>query len=586
MGVPREKLGQILSHANTGRLDRAVAACQQLIRQNPGDAGVHHVMADLFMRSLDPGKALFFIARAAELAPNDPVIASAHARILGTNQKHDEVIAQARRLATLAPGTGEGELLEALALTHQQRHAAAVEACQRGLVHAPGNPQLLVTLGTALLQCGESGDAVRIFDDLVSRYPDDTLIRGNHALALNYVRGVGRDRVLEAHKAYQAMLDRTLGPSPLGPPATPADPEKRLRIGVLSPDLREHPVGRFIDPVFEHMDKSRFELAVYFTSAIEAKGTTAFKRRADLWRPCGVGSYLSIAQTIRNDRVDILIELSGHTGGEKLGVLHLRPAPIQVTYLGYPNTTGVRAIDHRIADSYTDPAGAADAWCTERLVRLDPCFLCYTPPVDAPLVEPRPAGAGITFGSFNAIQKVGDDLLAMWGRLLSACPDSRLLVKAFNLKEATLRERVLARCTAAGIDVSRLEILPPTDTPEEHLKAYHRVDIALDTHPYCGTTTTCEALWMGVPVVTLVGESHASRVGLSLLHAVGLGEFAAQSDEDYVTIAAGLTKDPARLTQLRASLRGTMAASVLCDAPGFVRRFEGALRTMWRTACG
>jgi predicted O-linked N-acetylglucosamine transferase (SPINDLY family) len=262
----------------------------------------------------------------------------------------------------------------------------------------------------------------------------------------------------------------------------------------------------------------------------------------------------------------------------------MRPAPLQVTYCGYPDTTGLSRVDGRVVDSLTDPPGRADELATERLMRLDPCFLCYQPPEDAPAVEAGPAGRGeaVTFGSFNALKKTTDFTLRMWARVMAGAPGSRLVVKNVSLRAEPVLADVRERMKRAGLDLSRVELIPGTATIREHLAFYSRVDIGLDTFPYHGTTTTCEALWMGVPVVTLVGDRHVSRVGLSLLTAAGLPELPAQSEEEWVETAVGLACDRARLLELRAGLRERVRGSVLCDQGAMAERFgrviEGAYR--------
>jgi len=292
-----------------------------------------------------------------------------------------------------------------------------------------------------------------------------------------------------------------------------------------------------------------------------------------------------IAQ-IRADQVDIVLELSGHTHGNKLTALRLRGAPVQVTYLGYPNTTGVPAIDYRIVDSLTDPPGN-ERWATEKLIRLDPCFLCYTPREDAPRPGPPPVEKNgfVTFGSFNSIKKLTVRTIGLWCRLLKEVPDSRLVIKSSGLSSAAAQEHISGLLRGAGIDEERFELLDKMESKVEHLSAYEMLDVALDTFPYHGTTTTCEALWQGVPVVSQVGEVHAARVGLSLLSAIGHPEWTAKSEDEYIAIAAGLGRDPAKLARIRSGLRQEMARSPLCDGAAMGKRMEAALREVWRRWC-
>jgi predicted O-linked N-acetylglucosamine transferase (SPINDLY family) len=258
---------------------------------------------------------------------------------------------------------------------------------------------------------------------------------------------------------------------------------------------------------------------------------------------------------------------------------------VQITYLGYPNTTGLPAITHRLVDEITDPSGEADAFATEKLVRFSPCAWTYTPIGDAPQPSIPKEGSPITFGSFNNFLKVTDDTLAVWAKILTRIPSSRLFIKSLFLEDSEVRKNVLERLAAAGIDEARVEIAAFLADAAEHLAAYNRVDVALDTFPYNGTTTTCEALWMGVPVVSLIGDRHAARVGLSLLTAIGHPEWASENEEHYIEKAVTLAEDRALRSQLRDSLRGEVASSFLCDHKGQAARFEAALRQIWTGWC-
>jgi predicted O-linked N-acetylglucosamine transferase (SPINDLY family) len=291
----------------------------------------------------------------------------------------------------------------------------------------------------------------------------------------------------------------------------------------------------------------------------------------------------ALSSRIRSEQIDILLELNGHTGGNRLPALADKPAPVMIHALGYPNTTGLDAVDWRLVDSITDPPGA-EAFCTERLLRLDPCFLSYAPPHNAPEPQIPPAESRITFGVFNALAKITNETLGWWAAILAALPGARLLFKTTAFSDPAARAHFVERLTAAGIDAARYEIAPGTGIVE-HMAAYGRVHVALDTAPYNGTITTCEALWMGVPVVCLAGDRHAARVSATLLHAIGKPEFIAQSPEEYIALAIRLAQDRTTLEQLRFRLRETMRQSPLLDAEAYAGRFYGALRECWVTWC-
>jgi predicted O-linked N-acetylglucosamine transferase (SPINDLY family) len=290
--------------------------------------------------------------------------------------------------------------------------------------------------------------------------------------------------------------------------------------------------------------------------------------------------------------MDVLIDLSGLTTGNMLAAFAMRPAPVQMTYLGYPNTTGVAAVDYRIVDSITDPPGA-EAHAVERLLRIDPCFLCYGGMEAARVAEGPPSqapgsGGAVTFGSFNALQKVTDTTMRLWAEILRAVPGgrARLAVKYMSTGDEQTRARLRQRLEAAGVPADRIVLMAPLPEYRDHLEAYGEIDVALDTFPYNGTTTTCEALWMGVPVVTMAGRVHAARVGASLLSAAGLPDLVARDADGYVAAAVRLAQDAGRLAALRSGLREQMKRSPLCNRAGFGERFGEAVRGAWRAWCG
>ena len=308
------------------------------------------------------------------------------------------------------------------------------------------------------------------------------------------------------------------------------------------------------------------------------------ERYADHWLVTVGLSDDDLAERIRTDGIDILVDLAGHTAKNRLGVFARKPAPVQVTWLGYPNTTGLKAIDYRLVDAVTDPVGQADAWASESLVRLEGGFLCYAGSKDAPepTMPPCLTTGTVTFGSFNNPAKLSEATLDTWARLLARLPQARLLLKGNPFADAATRALFLSRLSERGVAAERVELVAWLPSEATHLALYNRVDVALDPFPYNGTTTTCEALWMGVPVVTLRGDRHAGRVGASLLTQVGLTDWIAGSVEEYLQIAATLAGNPQHLNDLRRTLRPRLAASPLCDGRAFARKIEATYRTMWQ----
>jgi predicted O-linked N-acetylglucosamine transferase (SPINDLY family) len=450
------------------------------------------------------------------------------------------------------------------------------------------NPRLGVTLnslGSAYASQGDFEQAERCYRQCLVTTPADPQARSNLLMLLNDIPDTDAATVFEEHLEWgriaQARIPRleSIGPAGGG--------QRRLRVGYLSPDFREHSVASFIEPVLRRHDRSRFEVCCYSNLPVPDETTQRIREAADVWRDIDKLSDAEAARLIHDDRIDILIDLSGHTANNRLGIFTAKPAPVQMTYLGYPNTTGLRTIDYRITDEIADPAGE-DVYYSEKLLRLDGCFLCYQPDPNTPDVAPLPALANghVTFGSFNNFSKINPGVLQLWSEVLKQVPGSRLLLKCPALTDAAVQTRVRTALQALGIGAERVDLLGHTRTRQEHLALYAGVDIALDTFPYNGTTTTCEALWMGVPVLSLVGKHHAGRVGASLLSAAGFKGWLADTPESFVEIAKARAANPTELDRLRGSLRNRLADSPLCDASDFTRRFEGAVRRAWVTYRG
>ena len=393
--------------------------------------------------------------------------------------------------------------------------------------------------------------------------------------------------IAAAHREMGRVMARAL-PAPQRHPPLTLGPGRRLRVGYVSPDLHTHSVAYFFEGVLAAHDPAAVETVCYHCGTISDATTARMRAAAHLWRDVPTLDDAELAARIREDRIDILVDLAGHTRDNRLGVFQRKPAPIQVTWIGYPNTTGLETIDYRITDAVADPPGEADALHTERLVRLQRGFLCYRPPEDTPDVPPRPCARpdarGIAFGSFNNLSKLGPGVVDAWSTILARTPGSRLVLKASGLGSDAARQRVLERFASRGIDPARIQTMPATPTRNAHLDLYRHVDIGLDTFPYNGTTTTCEALWMGVPVVAFAGDRHAARVGASLLHRIGLDELVARDVDGYVALACALAQDPARIAALGQGLRQRMRQSPLCDAAPFARDLEAASLRMAKAA--
>ena len=365
-------------------------------------------------------------------------------------------------------------------------------------------------------------------------------------------------------------------------------PDRRLRIGYVSPDFRRHSVKYFLEPVLSSHNHERFEVFCYSDVLIPDNVTERLRGYADQWRNIAGVPDQQVAELVQKDEIDILIDLAGHTGYNRMLVFARKPAPVQVSWLGYANTTGLSTIDYRIVDKHTDPTGLTDQYYTEKLIRMPQCFVCYMPDKDSPDAGDLPAlkSGYITFGSLNIFAKISSEVIGLWCKILKAVPDSHLLVKTRSLTDQSTREYALRMFTQRGIGPERIRLMSYEPSYRGHLDIYNHIDIGLDPFPYNGTTTTCEALWMGVPVVTLAGNTHASRVGASLLSNVGLSDLIADTQDKYLQITLNLAGDLKKLQELRRNLREMMMRSPLTDAEGFTRYLEDCYRSIWGKWCG
>ena len=410
-------------------------------------------------------------------------------------------------------------------------------------------------------------------------------------LPLLYSDRISARDLFAEHKEAGALAEKEITPQESHPNSP--DPTRKLKIGYVSGDFLAHSVMSFFEPLLKNHDRSAFEITCYFESGKDygagPRGdamTEWVRSNADRFRMFQAVPPADLAWQIGADEIDILIDLSGHTAHNRLDVFARRPAPVQMTGLGYAHSTGLTRIQYRWVDWVTDPEGA-DALATENLYRIPKGCWCYQPRPAAPLVAPPPSasGAPITFGSFNFHQKLSRRALNLWGQVLRAVPDSRLILKSFGLDVPEVAQRLKRVAAEEGIDMARVEVLMPEADFAAHMALYAKVDIALDPFPYNGTTSSAEALWQGLPLVTLAGNRHAARVGASILHQLGLDELVADDRAAYVDIAAKLASDPARLLALRSGMRERMLASPFCDAPGFAKRFEVMLRDVWSRYC-
>lgn len=571
-----------------GRMAEAEAGFRALLAHAPQHAPSHHLLGLILFGRGRAEEALASLRRAVTLDPN---LAQAHNDLgvaLQLQGSLDDAVAFHRRALALEPGRAKFHYNLGSALEGLGDLDSAIAAYRAALALAPRDAATLNNLGNALFDQGRLGEARGSYRAALDAKPDDAEAHSNLLRALNYDASLSPDEVLAAHRGWDAAHGHKDAQKnmPRADFPNPPDPTRRLRIGYVSPDFRIHSVAFFFEPLLDAHDRGAVEIFCYANVRRPDAVTARIMSKADHWLSILGMSDAAAAERIRQDGIDILIDLAGHTSDNRLGLFALKPAPVEATWCGYCNTTGLAAIDWRITDAQADPKGA-ERWNVERLMRLPHGFLCYAPIPDAGPVASSPAreAGTVTFGSFNALPKITPAVVRRWAAILHAAPGARLLLKAAQLRDRGACARLLAEFAAAGIGPERLELLPSVASVEGHLALYGRVDIALDPFPYNGTATSCEALWMGVPVVSLRGSTHAGRVGASILAQLGLEELVAETEDDYVARAVALAADRGRLEGLRQGLRTRMQASPLMDRVGFARDMEAAYAEMWRDWC-
>jgi protein O-GlcNAc transferase len=513
----------------------------------------------------------------------EPDAAQVH-QILGITlheiDKADAALIHLKSAVRLSPDNATSWFHLGNLLRDLDRSGEAASCFGRALAIHPEYVEAAANLGELHQATGRLTDAMNVYRSILTEKPECDLVASNLLMAMNYDDSPTADETFTAHCAWGEHRERVVAPLPVVARDLRVRP---LRIGYVSPDFRNHAVAWFIEPLLAGHDRTAFQVYCYSAVRRPDAVTARLAAQADQWRDIAAVDDDAAARLIRSDQIDILIDLAGHTGGNRLGIFTRKPAPVQATYLGYPNTTGLSRIDYRITDSMSDPAGQ-DRFYSEKLCRIEGCFLCYQPPaISVPQRPPmRDMPRPIVFGSFNNSAKISDSTVALWSGILKQVKDAVLVLKSQFLDNQEVAVRIRQRFEGHGIDSKRLVVMGRTASLTEHLARYTTIDICLDTAPYNGTTTTCEALWMGVPVIALSGDRHSARVGVSLLHAVGVPELVAALPEEYVAVAAQLARDPGRRATYHSFLRERMVASPLCDRMRFVRKIEAALAEMWR----
>jgi predicted O-linked N-acetylglucosamine transferase (SPINDLY family) len=570
----------------TRRWSEAGELCRKAAAIAPMDPTFHAAMGDLHLRARSPAKAAECFRKAVRLQPGKArtlVGLAVALNRLGKWPEAAEAALSALRLDAKNPAA-HGQVAAAMMALGRTSNAAS--EIERILELSPGHVESLVLLANIELERMNHSSAVALLRQAFDRSSGSELIHSKVLHARNYAPDEDEAALFAEHVDW---ANRVLSKAAPLPRVEASEPDRPLRIGYVSPDFREHPVAHFLEPILEQHTGGQCAAVLFSDVRHPDQRTRRLQHLATEWHDSFNLNERQLAELVRSQRIDILVDLAGHTMFNRLPMFALRPAPVQVTYLGYPNTTGLPAniMHFRVTDETCDPSGVADSMHTERLVRLPRCFLCYKPPVDTPepAAPPAESNSFVTFGCFNQSAKLSGWLLDLWAAVLRSVPRSRLLLKNSILGDEPVREQIHKRFAAANVAPERVMLFPRDSSAREHLARYGQVDIALDTYPYHGTTTTCEALWMGVPVITIAGSPHRSRVGVSILGSVGLEDLVATTPGQYVRKAVELAADLTRLKALRAELRPRMRQSRLMDATGFVHDLEAAYRQMWRQAC-
>lgn len=534
-------------HYRRGDRARALHHLGRALEIQPQSREIALLAAQLLRRAARPREALAVLAPLRVTRPQDPLIGFEHARLLRETGDLDAAREQFEALCALRPD--DLAAAEQLAMVYRGcgEIARALEIYARLSAARPGHAQAA---------------SAQLFNELYRA----------HDRAALFARHVGWGR-----RFASAELAA-------GGHANLRDAERVLRIGYVSSDFGRTSAASFIEPLLARHDPGRFAVYCYHASERDDEVTRRFRSLAQAWREVAALDDAALCAQVRQDAIDVLVDLNGHTRGNRLTAFARKPAPVQATYLGYGATTGVGAIDYRITDAYIDPPPAADELYTEALVRLPGSMWCFVPPPElATGPAPRAAGSsGFTFGSFNNFAKLAPELLELWVQIAARAADARFLL--VGVPDGATRERVSGAFSRRGVKAERLAFRTRVAAPD-YYALYRDVDVALDSFPYNGGATTCDALWMGVPVLTLTGAGAVERSGLSLLGAAGLGDWATADPGEYVERACAAAAQPARIRELRATLRARLAGSALCDAATFTAGFEAALREMWRTWC-
>jgi len=543
------KLNNADKFYNAGQIENARQLYEDVIKIAPRDKTALFKLSLITAKKRNYKEAETLLKKTIKLDPKNPVYYSNLGYVLHEDNRPGEAITMLNKSISLNPNQSDAYLNRANSFAVQGNIDKAITDYRTALKFAPANKHARV----------------------------------NMAYTMNFSPSISETKLFEAHKAHAASIE----PNTQAVHDNDTNPDRKLKIGYISTDFRRHSVSYFIEPVLEQHDKNLFEIHAYYNHDIVDAVTERLIKVCDHWHNINMLSDQAVIQQIRQDGIDILVDLNGYTANNRLEALARKPAPVQCEWLGYPNTTGLNSMDYWICDDKTNPAGLTDNYYSESLLQLPGCFICFKPPANAPQPGEAPCTKNgyITFGSFNNYAKVSKIVLELWAEILNSVPDSHLLLKSACLGNPSQKQLVTDFFKSRNIESHRLQLEGYEASRSGHLDKYADMDIALDTFPYNGTTTTCEALWMGVPVITLSEKNHRSRVGKTLLENADLEELVANSKEEYVSLASELANDQNRLIKYRNNLRTILSNSVITDGNKFTASLEAAYKSIWKKWC-
>jgi len=541
-----QALQQAMHYHTAGQLPEAETIYRQILQHEPNHSDALHLLGMIAAQANDHDTAIELIQKAIRVDNTVPNFYNSLGNVFNNQNLFDK----------------------------------AATCYQQALSLNPNFAQAHCHLGSALKNQGLIDDAIAHYRCAIGIQPNYLLAHQDLILTLNYAIDSDRAAIFAEHLRFNEQQAAPLS-ALIKSHLNDGNP-LRLKIGYVSADFRKHAVADFIESVLAHHEPEKFEIFCYYNHLQNDEATQRFQQYAHHWRDCVKLSDEALVAQIRQDQIDILIDLGGHTADNRILVFARKPAPIQVTYLGYPNTTGLTTIDYRITDNYLDPDGMSEPLSSEIPLRMPASFFCYHPHENSPPVSPLPAiqQGYITFSAFHNHSKLNQHTFALWAKILHAISDAKLVIQNKSLKSVAIQHALRDRFAELGIAPERL-ILRDSVPYSDYLKAYHQIDMALDSYPFNGGATTCDALWMGIPVVTLVGDRSVSRMGLSILSTVGLTELITYTQQEYIERTIKLAGDLDHLQALRTGMRDRMQASPLLDGIRFTRHLEAAYRQMW-----